>query len=350
MGRLLVMLAIGLLAIPFLAGSAFAESAAAQSVADFYRGKQLYMIVGYPPGSGLDVSARALGAHLGRHVPGSPTVVIENMVGASSLQAANYLYEKAPRDGTYIGTISHDMLVAPLLDAENANIRFDARKFDWLGSPNRSVLVGFVWPSSGITSFHDLLTRETVVATATAGSESYVISNLLNHLVGTKLKIVAGYPGSNDMFSALERGEVEGIFGGSLGTLQTTKPDWLKQKKITMLVQLALEKDPSLPDVPLISDFITNTAMRQTMDLILAPGDASRPYLAPPGLPADRLQALRTAFDDTMTDPKFRQDAAKSNMEIAPLSGAAIDQMLAKIYASPPDVVKAAQEALKFGK
>jgi tripartite-type tricarboxylate transporter receptor subunit TctC len=332
-----------------LLAALLALPAAAETPAEFYKGKQIHLVVGYPPGSGLDINARALGAHIGRHIPGAPTIVIENMVGASSLQAANYLYEKAPRDGTYIGTISHDMLVAPLLEAaQDGNMRFDARKFNWLGSPSRSVLVGFVWAGTGITDFRTLLTRQTIVATATAGSESYIISNLLNRLLGTKLKIVAGYPGSNDMFVAVERGEVEGFFGGSLGTLMSTRPDWLRQRKVTMLVQMALEKDPSLPEVPLLSDFATSDAMRKTMALILAPGATSRPYLAPPGLPRDRVEALRTAFDATMTDPQFRQDAAKSNMEVSPLSGAAIDAMLREIYASPDSVVTAARNALKF--
>jgi tripartite-type tricarboxylate transporter receptor subunit TctC len=324
-------------------------TADAQTAAEFYRGKQVHLIVGYPAGSGLDISARALGANIGRHIPGTPIVVIENMVGAASLQAANYLYEKAPRDGTYIGTISHDMLVAPLLEAVNdGNLRFDALKFGWLGSPSRSVLVGFVSAKTGIKNFRDLYARETVVATATPGSESYLISNLLNRLLGTKLKIVAGYPGSNDMFLAIERGEVEGFFGGSLGTLMATRPEWLKQGTITMLVQMALEREPSMPEIPLIMDFATSEQMRQTMELILAPGAASRPFLAPPGVPADRVQALRAAFDATMTDPVFRQDAEKSKMEVEPMSGAAIDKMLSEIYASPPEVVAAARDALKF--
>lgn len=322
----------------------------ADSVAEFYRGKQIHLIVGYPAGTGYDVHARALAAHLARHIPGEPTILTENMAGAGSLLAANNLYNKAPRDGTYIGALNHDMLVAPLLEVSEGNIQFDPRKFVWLGSINSAVSIGFVMASSGITRFEQVLARPVIVGASPGGSESFMISNMLNKLLGTKLKIVAGYPGSTDILLAMERGEVEGYFGSTFSTLVTTRPDWLAEKKVNVLVQVSLAGDPALENVPLVTTLAKSDEQREALALILAPEQASRPFMAPPGLPADRAKALQAAFDATMKDPAFLADAAKAKIDVSPMRGSEISAMLQRIYATPPPIVEAARRAIAVEK
>lgn len=340
-----------LLAICILLSGVVAAPAMGGTTSEFYKGKEIHLIVGYPAGSGYDFHARALAHHLARHIPGDPGIVVENMVGAASLKATNYLYNKAPRNGTYIGAVSRFMLLLPLLQTvPKGNMEFDPLKFVWIGSMNSTSEIGFVWATTGITSFDDAFKREIIVAASPPSGESYMISNVLNNLLGTKLKIVAGYQGSNASFLAIERGEVQGYFGSSLSTLQTTRPQWLTQKKINVLVQIATKEDPALPNVPLVMRFAKTDRTRKALELILAPEEASRPYLAPPGVPKDRAEALRAAFDAAMKDPAFLAEAAKSKIDVSPVSGAEIEKMLRRVYATPEDVVLAAREALKVHK
>jgi tripartite-type tricarboxylate transporter receptor subunit TctC len=320
-----------------------------QSTASFYSGKQLNLIVGYPAGTGYDFYSRLLARYYAQHIPGSPVIVVQNMVGAASLKAANYIYTVAPRDGTAITAINRSVAMAPLLQTvDPSNIQFDAQKFGWIGSISKNISIGFVRAETGITSFDEAFKRQIVVSASAPSSDSYQLTNMLNNLLGTKFKIISGYPGSDDNFLAVERGEVDGYFGSSFDTVLTTRPDWLPQKKINVLIQIALEKDPGHPDVPLVSEYAKSDTDRKALDVILAPLAASRPYLTGPSVPNDRLAALRTAFMDTMKDPAFLEEAKKSHTEVSPMTGQEVADMIKTIYAMPTDAVAAARKALKL--
>jgi tripartite-type tricarboxylate transporter receptor subunit TctC len=328
--------------------AALAGAARAESVADFYRGKQIRLVIGYPTGSGYNIYARLLADNLGRHMPGNPTIVPENMPGAGSVIAANYLYNLAPRDGTVIGAINRSVPLAPLLETVEAqNIRFDPRKFAWIGSLAHEVSIGFAWSGRGFDSFKDVQSREFLTGASSVASDGYVFGNMLNNLLGARLKIVMGYPDSASVFGAVERGELTGYFGGPLSSLMAERPDWLAQKKITVLIQVALEGDPLLPEVPLVASFARSEHDRQALALILAPQSAGRPYLAPPGLPEERLTALRQAFDATARDPALLTMAQRLKLDISPMGGTAIAALLERLYATSGDAVQAARDTLK---
>ena len=320
----------------------------ADAVSDFYKGKQIRLIIGYPAGSGYDVHARLLGRHMGRHISGEPAIIPQNMTGAGSMRAANFVYNVAPKDGTIIGAINRSLPLSPLLgEAEGEQAQFDALKFGWLGSMNSTVSIGIVWAASGITKFEDLQKQQVIVAAAAPTSDSYVFAHILNNLVGTKLKIVSGYQGSTENYLALERGEAVVYMGTSYSSLKATKPDWIRDHKVNILVQVSLHKDPALPDVPLVMDYAKTDAQKQALELILAPQQTGRPYMTTPDVAPERLAALRKAFMDTMTDPQFVAEAGKEQIDIDPMDGPAVQALLAKLYKSPPDVVKAAKDALR---
>jgi tripartite-type tricarboxylate transporter receptor subunit TctC len=324
---------------------AFAFSANAQDPAAFYRGKSLDLNIGYSAGGGYDLYARLLGRHLGDHIPGKPTVVPKNMEGAGSLRLANYLYTAAPRDGSAIGAVSRGAAFDPLLDAQGA--QYDASKFSWIGSANNEVSVCVALTSSGIGKFEDLLTKTLTVGSTGAADDTAQIPFIINAVLGTKFKVVTGYPGTNDVSLALERGEVQGRCGWSWSSIKTTRPDWIASKKIVVLAQVSLSKHPDLPDVPLIIDLARTEEERQIFKLFCARQVMGRPYVAPPGIPADRLATLRHAFDETMADKAFIDDAEVNKFEINPVSGDKIETLVKEIYQTPPDVTKKAVAILK---
>jgi tripartite-type tricarboxylate transporter receptor subunit TctC len=324
------------------------EPAAAQTPEQFYNGKQINFIIGYPAGSGYDIYARLLATHMGRHIPGQPTLVPQNMPAAGSLGATNYIYARAPRDGTVIGAINRSVPLAPLLQAVAADsVNFDPLKFTWLGSMSKEFTIGFVWTASGISGFDDLRKRQVTTGTAAVTADGFVFPNMMNRMLGTKLKIILGYPGTKEVYLAVERGELDGYFGGSLSSLLGSYPGWISDGKIKILVQIALEKAPQLPDVPLLSEFVRTDAERQALKLVLSPQLMGRPYLAPPEVPQDRADALRAAFAQTMKDPAFLADAGKLGVDVSPMRGDEILALLKDLYATPPDVVALAREALK---
>ena len=342
--------AVPLLALAAALALAAPLAAEAESVAEFYRGKQIRLVIGYPAGSGYSIYAHLLSDNLGRHIPGAPTIVPENMPGAGSVIAANYLYNAAPRDGTVIAAINRSVPLAPLLETVEAhNIRFDPLKFSWIGSLAHEVSIGFAWTGRGFERFEDLRRREFLTGASSVASDGYVFGNMLNNLLGTRLKIVMGYPDSASVFGAVERGELTGYFGGPLSSLMAERPDWLSQKKVTVLIQIALEGDSRLPSVPLVGSFAASERERQALRLILAPQSAGRPYLAPPGLPPERLAALRQAFDATARDPALLAMAERLKLEISPMGGAELAGLLGTLYASPAESVRAARETLKPG-
>ena len=340
--------ALGRIAVVIVAVAAFTAfagpAAKAQSAAEFYRGKSIELDIGYSVGGGYDLYARLLARHLGQHIPGNPTIVPKNMEGAASLRLANYLYLAAPRDGTVIGALSRGAAFDPLLGQPGA--QFDASKFSWIGSANNEVSVCVALQSSGITSFNDVLTKTLTIGATGVGDDTYQFPALMNAVLGTKFKIVTGYPGGNDVTLAIERDEVQGRCGWSWSSVVTTRMDWITSKKVIVLVQMSLSKHPDLPDVPLIMDLAKTNEQRQIFKLIFARQVMGRPFAAPPDVPADRLAALRQAFNDTMKDKAFLADAAASRFEINPVGGEEIDALVKDIYQTPPEVTKKAAAIL----
>ena len=321
-----------------------ATPAHADAVADFYKGRQINLIVGYGPGGGYDNYARLLARHFGRFVPGNPNVIVQNMPGAGSLRAVNYLYNVAPKDGATIGTFSRGMAMEPLIGG--VNTQFDATKFTWLGSGTNETSVFVAWHTSPVKTWNDLITKTFTVGGEGSGSDPDIYALLLKNAFGVKLKLITGYPGTAEIAIALERGEVDTRASWSWTSLKTLKPDWLAQKKINMPVQLSLTQGADLKDVPLITEFATNDAQRQMLKLILSRQEMARPFAAPPGIPEDRKAALRKAFDDAWADPDLLADMKARGQEVNPVSGPALDAMMRELYATPKDVVEQTRRAI----
>jgi tripartite-type tricarboxylate transporter receptor subunit TctC len=315
---------------------AAATSAGAQGAADFYKGKTVELYVGYSSGGAYDLYARLLARHMGRHLPGNPTIVPKNMAGAGSLLLANWLYNVAPKDGTAFGMIGRGTGFDPILG--NKRAQFDGTKFNWLGSANNEVSVCVSWHTAGVDKFTDLLNRELVVGGTGASADTDQFPKITNGVLGTRFKIVTGYPGGNDINLAMERGEVQGRCGWSWSSVKATHRSWYDEKKIHLLIQLALEKHEDLPDVPLVVDLAKTEEQRKILELIFARQVMGRPFMAPPGLPGDRVTALRKAFMDTMKDPEFLAAAEKAKMEITPVPGDRVEKLVKDIYATPQDV------------
>ena len=325
-----------------LALAALAVSAWGQ---DFYKGRTVELYIGYSVGGGYDIYARLLARHLGRHLPGRPVVVPKNMEGAGSLRLANWLAKAAPRDGTVFGTIGRGIAFDPLLGTEGA--QFKATEFGWLGSANDEVSVCAAWGKSGISRFEDLYARPVFVGGTGAGADTDLFPKVMNNILGTKLRLVTGYPGGNDITLAMQRGEVEARCGWSWSSVKTNHPQWVKDGTIKLLVQLSLEKHADLPDVPLIMDFIKTAEQRAILRLVFARQVMGRPFLAPPGVPAERLAVLRRAFMETMKDPAFLAEAEKIKLEITPVDGEAVQRLVAEIYATPREIVRQAAQAVR---
>ena len=317
----------------------------AQSPAEFYKGKNIELYIGYSIGGGYDLYARVLARHIGKHISGNPTIVPKNMEGAGSLRLANWLARVAPRDGTVFGTVGRGVPFDPLLGLPGT--QFKAPDFSWIGSANNEVSICTSWGTSQITKIEDVFTKQMIIGGTGPSDDTVQFPEVLNGVLGTKFKIISGYPGGNDVVLAMERGEVEGRCGWSWSTITATHPDWVKDKKIHLLVQLALEKHPDLPNVPVIVDFAKTTEQRQIIKLIFARQVVGRPYLAPPGIPKDRLEILRKAFMETMVDKDFLADANKSKLEIAPVTGDKVEALVKEIYETPPAVAQKAGALLK---
>ena len=317
----------------------------AQSPAEFYKGKNIELYIGYSIGGGYDLYARVLARHIGKHIPGNPTIVPKNMEGAGSLRLANWLARVAPRDGAVFGTVGRGVPFDPLLGLPGT--QFKAPDFSWIGSANNEVSICTSWGTSQITKIEDVFTKQMIIGGTGPSDDTVQFPEVLNGVLGTKFKIISGYPGGNDVVLAMERGEVEGRCGWSWSTITATHPDWVKDKKIHLLVQLALEKHRDLPDVPVIVDLAKTTEQRQIIKLIFARQVVGRPYLAPPGIPKDRLEILRKAFMETMVDQDFLADANKSKLEIAPVTGEKVEALVKEIYETPPAVAQKAGALLK---
>jgi tripartite-type tricarboxylate transporter receptor subunit TctC len=311
----------------------------AQTPEAFYRGKTISLLIGSSAGGVYDVYARMLARHMGKHIPGNPRVVPSNMEGAGSLTLTNHLYNVARKDGTVIGTINRGAPFEPLI-GEPELARFDPALFTWIGSIANEVSICAVWERAGVDNFEQLFTRELTVGGTGSGADTNQFPKVMNGVLGTKMKIVSGYPGGNNIDLAMERGEVDGRCGWSWSSVASTRKAWLEQGSIKVLVQLALQKHPDLPDVPLIMDYAKTDEERAMLRLIFSRAALGCPFLAPPGVPADRAAALRKAFDDTMKDPAFLEEAAQALLEVAPVRGEELQALIADIYRTPKDVVE----------
>jgi tripartite-type tricarboxylate transporter receptor subunit TctC len=329
-----------LAAFAFVAGAA--HPARADSVEDFYRGKSIVMAIGYSVGGGYDLYARLLARYLGKYIPGQPSIVPQNREGAGSLRAAIYIYNAAPKDGTVIGTFSRSMAVAPLL----TDAPFDATRFTWLGSISTDVNVCMTWGTSPIKTWDDMLTKPFTMGGLGAGADPDMFALMFKNVFGAKLKLVSGYPGTNDVALAMERGEVQGMCGLSWSTVKTRHLDWITARKVNIPVQAGLHKEADISDVPGVLELAKTPEQTQIVRLILASQEMARPFAAPPGIPEDRKRALIDAFDKTMKDPDFLADAEKMKADVNPVSAAAIDALLAEVYKTPKDVVAKAAKAI----
>jgi tripartite-type tricarboxylate transporter receptor subunit TctC len=342
-GSKLAAAAVATLAAAYLAGVS-AVPARAADVADFYRGKTITVVIGYSAGGGYDVFARLLAQHMGRHVPGNPAMVPQNMPGAGSRKAGMFLYEVAPKDGTTIGTIGRNEPIAPLIEED---AKFDGTKFGWIGSITDDDSICLSWQTSPVKTWQDMQSREFTVGGLAPGDNTVTVALALKNLFGAKIKLVKGYPGTTDLFLALERGEVEGACGVSWRPILTQHRDWIAGRKINILVEVALARDPSLGDVPLITQFVRDPRQLQILSLLIASQAMARPFLAPPGLAEDRKQVLRTAFDQTMKDSRFLADVDKAGLSIHPMAGNGIDALLKTLYATPKELAAEAARAIQ---
>ena len=314
-----------------------ANPAHAQSVESFYRGRTVTIVVGYSVGGGYDAHGRVLARHLGKHIPGNPSVVVQNMPGAGSLRAANYLYNAAPKDGATLGVFARGMAMEPLIGASGTN--FDARKFAWIGSGTNEVSVCATWHASKVKTWSDALAIPFTVAGEGSGSDPDIFSIMLRNVLGAKMRLVSGYPGGADMTLAIERGEVDGRCGWTWSSVKLQRPDWVADHKLNVLIQLATQPSPELPGVPFIFDLATTERQRRIVDLVLSRQEMGRPLVAPPGTPQDRKEALRSAFDATMADPDFIAEATARSLEVNPVRGADLDKLLDRLYASPSAIL-----------
>ena len=317
----------------------------AQAPAEFYKGRTVELYIGYSVGGGYDIYARLLARHMARHIPGNPVIAPKNMPGAGSLTLANWLSAAAARDGSVFGTIGRGIAFDPLLGTPGT--KFTATEFGWLGSANDEVSVCAAWGKSGIAKFEDLYARPVFIGGTGAGADTDLFPKVMNNILGTKMKLVTGYPGGNDITLAMQRGEVEARCGWSWSSIKSGHLQWVKDGTIKLLVQLSLDKHPDLPNVPLIMDLVKTPEQRAIFRLVFARQVMGRPFLAPPGLPTERLALLRRAFAETMKDPAFLAEADKIKLEITPVDGEAVQKLVAEIYATAPEIVRKASEAVK---
>ncbi|HTI88597.1 MAG TPA: hypothetical protein VL966_18500 [Alphaproteobacteria bacterium] len=325
-------------------GSAFAVPAQAADDDAFFKGKQVTVIIGFTTGGGYDLYARFVAKHMGSHLSGA-TFIPQNMPGAGSLKAANYIYNVAPKDGTYFGIVEQGTVFEPLFGNESA--QFDAVKFGWIGGVNDEVSTCQAWHASPVKTFDEAFKKEMTVGGTAPGGDPYVFPKVLNAVLGTKFKMIPGYPGTNEIWAGMEKGELDGICGWYWSSITSRKNDWLVNKQIIPLIQIGIHKHPNYPDIPLVLDYAKTEADRQVLELTFANMAMGRPFMAPPGLPPARLATLRRAFADTMKDPAFLADTQKAMLEVNPTTGEQVEALLKKLHAYPKDVVDRAAAARK---
>jgi tripartite-type tricarboxylate transporter receptor subunit TctC len=336
---------IAFIAAPLLLAIYGPGVARAQIAPDYYKGKSVDIIVGYETGGGYDVYARLLARHMGRHLPGQPGVVVKNMPGAVSRAAGNYIASVAAKDGMAIATIARGLPQDELLGAPG--IRFRSADFLWLGSMNNEVSVGVAWQTSTVKTIQEAMQKEMMVG---AIADSLVFPTVTNAVLGTKFKIITGYRSGGELSLAMERGELEGRMGWSWSSIQSTNPDWIRDKRIINLVQFSTSRHADLPDVPLVTELAKNAEDRALLELVFARQVMGRPFLAPGGMSKDVNDALRNGFDASMKDPQLLADAVKVKLEVNPVSGAEVQELVRRMFSAPASVVARAKELVPVEK
>ncbi|HEY3642794.1 MAG TPA: hypothetical protein VGL31_17010 [Xanthobacteraceae bacterium] len=327
-----------------LASSVWPSVSDADAIADFYARTAIRMVIAADPGGSYDSDARLVARHLGRHIPGNPKIVPENMIGASGRVAANYMYRSAPQDGSVIAAVQQTI---PLGQAVGeSGIQYDAARFNWIGSPVRPDEVLVVWHSTGVRTIEDAKKRQVIIGATSPTGMNYVYPKLANEFLGTRFKIVTGYAGATHINLAMERGEVEGRGSNPWSEWKTQKPDWVREGKIVPLMQMTLIRHPDLPDVPRLIDLGGNADVRTVFELISISGEIGRPLLTAPGVPAERAAALRQAFIETMLDPEFLGDAAQMERETHPIPGLELQSLVQRELSAPKSAIDLLKAAL----
>jgi len=333
----LITLAVALLIQP---------AARADPIADFYKGRTISWILSAGAGGGYSSYALAFAPYFSAHIPGNPSIVVQNMPGGGGIRAMLYLDSVAPKDGTTLGLVHSSVPFAPLYGIRAAS--FDPRTMNWIGSIDASTGICVAWHTSGIATWQDLLEKPFVVGGTGAGSQMETMPVMLNKLFGTKIKVISGYVGGNDIYLAMERGEIQGRCGGLISSIRSTRPDWFPQKKVNVPIQIATARNSLFPDTPTVMELAKDDRTKSILQLILAPLEMDRPILAPPGVPAERVAALAAAFHAAMNDPAFIAEAEKDHLEIREIAGSRVAQILNNAYAMPPDIIKAATDAMSL--
>ncbi len=327
---------IGFGAAALVASTILAGGALAQGAGPFAGGKPLTMLIGFGPGGGYDTWGRTVGRHIGKHLPGTPNVIPQNMPGAGSFQAASNIYNIAPKDGTVMAIIARDAPLGPITGAEGA--RFDPLKISWIGTPTTETNVCIATAKSGLLTPKDITEKTFIVGDTGAGTGTRSYPKALTEILGMKFKLISGFPSSSDVFLAMERGEVDGMCE-SLDSVSGKRPNWLKDKVVNILFQGAAEPNPELKGVPFVLDLATTERQKSEIRFLYAGQGIGRPFVAPPGLPSDRLKMLRDAFNATMKDPEFIAEVKKANLDLEPEDGEHLEALIKQIYATPKDIV-----------
>ena len=315
-----------------------------QESVPFYRGKKIRIVISTGAAGGYAEYARVLASHMGRHIGGQPSFVVESMPGAGGLTAANYLYNQAAKDGTVMGIVHSSLPLMPLWG--NKGVRFDSLKFNWIGAFDKVYGMCISWNTSPVKTWPDLFTHEFTVGSSGAGSEMEIYPAMLNRLFGTKFKIISGYKDGTDIYLAMERGEVEGRCGGQLTVIKATRIEWLTQSKIAVPIIIADKRSAEFPDTPTILEYVKDEATRNQLDLVMLSQTMDRPTLLPPGVPVARVEELRAAFNATLTDKDFLLDVEKKNLSINPTPGEDMLRQLSKAFLLPLDVVNGARQIM----
>ncbi len=320
------------------------STAAADPVAEFYKGKTFTILVGQEPGTGFDIYSRALARHLTRYIPGNPSVVVQNMPGASGVNAFNWLYNIAPKDGTLMGTASQNVVVEPLFGNQSA--KYDATKFTWIGNMEQSASVCGIAPDTGVTTFDELLQKEIVLGATGPTGPIGQAARALNGIVGTKFKIIYGYKGTASVKLAFQKGEVKGICGLPWSTVKAFWKDVLDAGQFKPIIQLSASPLAELGKIAHVNDYVKSDEQRQIVDLIFGQLVLGRIYATPPGVPAERISALRKAFMATLADKEFLADATKTRIDITPATGEQVEALIKRFYAIPPAIVERAKQTV----
>ena len=327
------------------AAALLGASGTAVRAQDFFKDKTLELVVSTGVGGGLDSNARLVARYLPSHLPGKPSIVVRNMPGAGHVRAANFMFNQAAKDGTSIATLIPAFVLAQVLDGKG--MQFDAAKFQWLGSTSSSNSTFFVWSAIPVKSFEDATKRQVLMGGTGVGSYTTLYPTVTNNILGTKFKIIAGYQSSAEVNLAMERGEVEGRAGNNFNSLKVENGEWLRAGKIRLIAQVGLERDPEFKDIPLISDFARNDSDRDILKLFSADVVIGRPFLAPPGVPAERLAMLRKALDSVVRDPAFLAEAKTAGLDVNPVGGPEIQKVVEDLVRTPYAIIAKAKAAMQ---